>query len=276
MHVRHLGHHLRIARRVEPGLLYLWRELIRRRFSLRRYRLRATGQTIHLRHRTQDLTGFAEIFVRGNYDFPARIASLLDAVPPPLMAVDLGANIGLFGVRLLAEHPDAHIVAFEPDPQNAEVLRATAASNHSDKWSVVEACAGTANGSVLFQHGHFLESRIAPDGEPVPVADVFPALATANLIKIDIEGAEQAILADDRFRSLGAEVVCLEYHPPHQSADILRLLGAAGYTVEPFAERLPGVGELWAWKAFAPGSRGATSRGLSADVAHDGPGLGQG
>jgi FkbM family methyltransferase len=251
MRLGHLGHHLRLARRIERGPLFLWREVIRRRPSVQRYRVRATGQAVHLRHRTQDLTGFAEIFVRGSYDFPARIASVLQNVPAPLKAVDLGANIGLFGVRLLAQRPDAQIVAFEPDPQNAEVLRATMADNDPDRWSFVEACAGTANGSVPFQPGHFLESRIAADGEPFPVADVFPALATANLIKIDIEGAELAILSDDRFRSLAAEVVCLEYHPPHQRADILRLLDAAGYTVEPFEERLPGVGELWAWKASA-------------------------
>ena len=248
MRLGHLGHHLRLARRIERGPLFLWREVVRRRPSLQRYRLRATGQPIYLRHRTQDLTGFAEIFVRGAYDFPARIASVLQNVPAPLKAVDLGANIGLFGVRLLAQRPDAQIVAFEPDPHNAEVLRATIASSGSDTWSVVEACAGTASGSVPFQHGQFMESRIDPGGDPVPVVDVFPALATANLVKIDIEGAEHDILADDRFRSLEAQVVCLEYHPPHQRADVLRRLEDAGYTVEPFEERLPGVGELWAWK----------------------------
>jgi FkbM family methyltransferase len=245
---RYLANHLRIASRLRPGSLFLWREVIRRKRVLRAYRLRATGQTLHLRHRTPDLGGLTEVYIRGNYEFPDRVAAIVATVGSPLRAVDLGANIGLFGLRLLAHRPDARIVAVEPDQQNAAVLLATISSNGSDAWSLVQACAATADGTVRFRQGQFLESRITDDGDDVPAVDVFPFLATADLIKIDIEGAERPILEDERFATLGAHVLYLEYHPPHPREVITRLITAAGYTIEPFEERLPGVGELWAWK----------------------------
>jgi FkbM family methyltransferase len=245
---RYLANHVRIARRLEPGSLFLWREVIRREPVLRAYRLRATGQTVHLRHRTPDLGGLTEVYIQGNYEFPERIARVVGSVGAPLRAVDLGANIGLFGLRLLAHRPDARIIALEPDQQNAAVLRATISSSGSDGWSLVQACAATADGTVLFRQGQFLESRIADEGDAVRAVDVFPLLATADLIKIDIEGAERPILEDERFATLDAHVLYLEYHPPHPREVITRLITAAGYTIEPFEERLPGVGELWAWK----------------------------
>ncbi len=242
--------HLRRAVRLKPSVRFLWRELVVRQEVMKRYQLRGTGQPLHLRHRTQDLTGFTEVFVRRNYDFPPAIEATLQEVPAPLRAVDLGANIGLFGVRLLAQTPDAEIIAVEPDPANAEVLEATIArSDAVARWSVIQACAGITDGTVPFRAGGFLESRVADDGIPFPAIDIFPVLRSADVIKIDIEGAERAILADARFADLTARVLSLEYHPPHTRPEITKLLASAGYSVEPFVERLPGYGELWAWRA---------------------------
>jgi hypothetical protein len=83
---------------------------------------------------------------------------------------------------------------------------------------------------------------------PTPAVDVFPYLAEAALIKIDIEGAEMPLLTDPRFAELSAKIVLLEYHPPHSRMAVVGALEHAGYTVDPFDERLPGIGELCAWK----------------------------
>ena len=141
--------HLRRAVRLKPSVRFLWRELGVRQEVMERISW-GTGQPLHLRHQTQDLTGFTEVFVRRNYDFPPAIEATLQEVPAPVGAVDLGANIGLFGVRLLAQRPDAEMIAVEPDPANAEVLRATIArSDAVARWSVIQACAGITDGTVL-------------------------------------------------------------------------------------------------------------------------------
>lgn len=118
---RHIPSQIRRARRLDPGLRFLWREGIVRRYATRQYRLRATDQVVTLRHRSSDLSCFDEVFVKGIYDMPEPW-SLIDRSVRPLRVVDLGANVGLFGLKFLAHHADAEIVAFEPDPADAAVL----------------------------------------------------------------------------------------------------------------------------------------------------------
>lgn len=233
---------------IEPAPKYLWHELVLRKQVLRAYRIRETKQILHVRHRSPDLGSVVEVVVERNYDFPPRISEVVSRIDPPLRAVDLGANIGMFGLRLLAQRPDSRLVAVEPDPSNAKVLRATIMASGCPHWSVIEACAAPADGTVRFKAGDYTASRVSEEGDPFPAVDIFPILADADLIKIDIEGSERALLGDARFAALDARVVYLEYHPPHPRWLITELLAAAGYTVEPFEEHHPGYGELWAWK----------------------------
>jgi len=208
--------------------------------------VRRTGQVVTLRHRTPDLGGFVEVFINGNYDMPAAVRQSLEGLQRPLRVVDLGANIGLFGLSLLSQQPTAVITAVEPDPSNAAVLHRTIDANgRSDTWSVIEACAGTQDGVVPFRAGQFLESRIADDGEPTVVRDVFPMLADADLIKMDIEGAELELLSDRRFAALPARVLWLEFHPPHGEHEIVSLVQRAGFRPGPITRR-GGCGEFWA------------------------------
>jgi hypothetical protein len=215
----------------------------------RSYRLRGDAQALlHIRHRTQDVGGLTEVLVNGNYDFPAEVIACLG--PGPIKAVDLGANIGLFGIKLFAQRPTAELVAFEPDPANAAVLQRTVRANsRHDSWKIIRACATTADGVVHFRTGHFLFGRIADDGDPVDGLDVFPYLQEADLVKIDIEGSEAAIIRDSRFRHLSARAVFLEYHPPITIEEILETLHQMHFTCGPVkAKQTPGFGELWAWR----------------------------
>lgn len=244
MHIRHLPAQLRRAVVLKPGWLFLWREVVARRPVARSYRLRGTGQHVVLRHRTQDLGGITEIYVNDNYALDDEI---LAALPQsrPLRAVDLGANIGLFGLKLLAARPDAQIVAVEPDPDNARVLRATIAANAAaSSWTVIEACAASAEGTRDFRAGHFLNSHVSDGGTSTRAIDALPILRDADVIKIDIEGSEGEILADHRFGSLTAPVLFLEYHPPHSRETVLSWLRSAGYEPDPFTESDGGHADL--------------------------------
>jgi FkbM family methyltransferase len=218
-----------------------------RRPVTRRYILRESGQAVTVRHRTPDLGGITEVFVHRNYDFTE---PLRDAIGGgALKVVDLGANIGLFGLRFLAEHPDAEIVAYEPDPANADILRQTIDLNGLGRqWSVVEACAGVTDGTTRFAVGHYLESQVSDIGVEVPVRDVLPLLVEADVIKIDIEGAEAALFRDPRFVQIRARALWLEYHPPLETAEVLKVLEATGLEPGPIAPRIGprANGELWA------------------------------
>jgi FkbM family methyltransferase len=251
MRPRHIPDQLRRARVLEPGWRFLWREVVARRPVQRTYRLRRSGQRVVLRHRTPDLGGLTEVFVNDDYAFGEDVLAALPA-GRPVRVVDLGANIGLFGLKLLAARPDAQIVAVEPDPANARVLRETIEQNDAQpSWRVIEACAAAEDGVRSFVAGEYLTSRIGPGGIEVRAIDVFPLLEDADLIKIDIEGAERDLLADPRFASLEARVLYLEYHPPHSREEIVGLLRAAGFEPAPFTESHPGYADLHALRAPA-------------------------
>jgi hypothetical protein len=124
---------------------------------------------------------------------------------------------------------------------------------------VIEACAATADGTALLLADRFAESRItrdAPDAIEVTARDAFPFLAAADLVKIDIEGSEWAILDDSRLAEIAARVVVLEYHPqgcsgadPRQS--VHAALTRLGFFVEDIGvpHAPPGVGMSWAWRS---------------------------
>jgi FkbM family methyltransferase len=119
---------------------------------------------------------------------------------------------------LLNQFPDARITSFEPDPLNVEVLtRFIEASVRRDSWRVVEACAGVADGTIALPDGEHRRSRLDASSEAgeasiVPVVDVFPYVGGADLLKMDIEGREWAILEDSRLAETDVTEIYVEYH----------------------------------------------------------------
>ena len=226
------------------------RNELRRRPATVIYRLRESGVAVALRHHTGDVMVLDEIFSQREYEPPEEI-DLADG----LSAIDLGANIGLFGAWLLGVCPGARLAGYEPDPGNAAIHRLAIDANRlGDRWRLVEAFAGTRDGSTQFRAGLHAVSREG-EGIEVPVVDVLPELLEADLVKIDIEGAEWPILADPRFRELSATVIVLEYHAegcpgpdPAQSAE--QWLSAAGFQVIHTARKPAfGAGIIWGRRA---------------------------
>jgi FkbM family methyltransferase len=222
------------------------------------YRLREGEVSIVLRHHTPDVLVLDEIFSQREYELPPPVKEALAQAPTPLQVLDLGANIGLFGAFVLAHYPQASIVAVEPDPANAAVHARVIEANPGVDWILVRAAAATAAGTLRFSPGGFSRSQAATeadaDGIEVPAEDVLSRIAVADLVKIDIEGAEWTILADPRFAQTKARAVVLEYHQencPGQDprAEAERALAGAGLqVVRGAAKPQCGTGVLWAWR----------------------------
>lgn len=228
------------------------------RHVLRRYRLRRGGLLVHLRHCSPDVLNLDEVFYQRLYDAPDQIRRALAEIGRPPRIVDLGANVGLAGAWFLGTYPGASVLAYEPDPANAAVHARTLDANELDgRWQLVVAAAGVKAGEVIFVPGSFAESRVAAPGEdgvPVESVDVLPELIQADLLKIDIEGAEWTILADERFSDASCRAVVLEYHPhlcpgPEPRAHAERLLRSAGFEVQDIFQARDGHGMIWGWRA---------------------------
>jgi FkbM family methyltransferase len=215
------------------------------------YGLRGSGRQIFVRHGTADIVTLDEVFYRRDYEFPGDVQAFLHKLGRPPVALDLGANIGLFGVFLLERFPHARITAIEADERNVTVLRLCADANGGARhWRIIPAAAATFNGTIRFVSGEYSLSRIGEEGEPVDAVDVFPCFAGTDIVKIDIEGGEWAILEDLRFSSTPTPAIVLEYHPylcpePDPRLAATHMLAAAGFDVLPVHHYEHGHGVLW-------------------------------
>lgn len=141
------------------------------------------------------------------------IAALYDRIladgSTPLI-VDLGANIGLASAYFGREYPKARIVAVEPEPTNIAVAK----KNLPASATMIAAAIGSRSGRAGLQdQGRNCAFQVVEGDsiDVVTVPEILPDDATPFLIKIDIEGYEQDLFAEnldwvDRFPILLIEL----------------------------------------------------------------------
>jgi FkbM family methyltransferase len=194
-----------------------------------------------------------EMCLTGGYA-PLEAALVRAALPAGGTFVDVGANIGYFTLFGAARVGAAGcVVALEPHPQLAGVLRENVAMNGLANVQVLEVAAADAAGTAVLagfseDGGNWGVSTIAhasAAGAPsFPVRlDTLDALLDAagvqavDLVKVDVEGAEPRVLAGMRTGIRGGRYrrVLVELHPweyadfAAQFAEMAEEMRAAGY-----------------------------------------------
>ena len=222
------------------------------------YRVRENDSRVLIAHGRSDTHALDQAFYQHAHEPPTRALAVLQGLGHPLRALDLGAHVGMWGLWLHGRFPVEHLLALEPDPENVERHRRQIELNAlQDNWEVLEAAAVTAEGPVSFTVGMATNGRVttaaAAGAVSVPGRDAFALLDGVDLLKIDIEGGEWAILADPRAAGLSVPVVMLEYHahgaPSSDPADdARRTLERAGYVTETMTETTEGFGVVWGSK----------------------------
>ncbi len=136
------------------------------------------------------------VFIDREYD-----VSLKDA----RTIFDLGSNTGLTVVFFKLRHPNAKVFAFEPDPNNAEVLRKNTEA-FGDSVVIYEAAvSGNKNDTISFfvsrEHWSSSGARKKETDTEVTVRAVTldavmkdHSLSAIDILKFDIEGAEYDVL----------------------------------------------------------------------------------
>jgi len=133
---------------------------------------------------------YREIFVDRLYDFSAETKD-------PFI-IDCGGNIGLSVVRFKIQYPESRVLTYEADPNIYRVLvRNLATLGYSD---VQVECAAVwiANGLAQFSVEGGEGGRLSPEGQlAVKTTRLADRIAgKVDLLKLDIEGAEWAVLED--------------------------------------------------------------------------------
>jgi FkbM family methyltransferase len=238
------------ARQVDTPVRYALRQLLTHRRAV--YALRGGGSRFVVRHRSGDIEIFRKFYTWRYYQIPAEVTEGLRSLGRPVNVLDLGANIGFFEIFTRDRLPIGRVVCFEPDPYNGAVLQQARAVNEAD-WEIVKACASNRDGTVQFNTGSKNLSRIGSDGDiTIATKDVFPLIADADLVKMNIEGSEWDVLRDPRLASTSVSWI-VEYHrianpDPDIHGLVRKLFEAAGYTVR-LAQEGDNNGLLWAWRA---------------------------
>lgn len=145
---------------------------------------------------------------------PAEMALLASHLSAGGVAVDIGANIGLYTLAMARRvGPHGHVFAFEPAPENFALL---AQNIESNGYAAIVTASRTAiadrsgPGRLALDAHNSGMHRLAPDGTvEVETACLDDLLAgqRVDFVKIDIEGAEVAVLRG--MRSIIAANPCI-------------------------------------------------------------------
>jgi FkbM family methyltransferase len=180
---------------------------------------------VQIRAGESDIATLRQVFVGREYDlnWPPRLRDRIRARYEAILAeggkpiiVDAGANIGAASLWFSAEFPEARIVAIEPDPENAEVLRRNLAAR--PHHVVMEAAIGGELGHVSLRDEGYswaIRTERAQAGIPIiTMADAFAASSgdTPFVVKIDIEGFEKDLFATNVEWIESCYVVTIEPH----------------------------------------------------------------
>lgn len=181
----------------------------RRRTAVRTIKVRG-GVRLSYRLNRGDLQSIREVWLDQSYRFPEELGQV-DTI------VDLGANIGLTSVYLATTHGARRLVAIEPVPSNADLVRQNLALNNIP-GVVIEAAVAAADGVVYFHDAPDSNvGRVAEAGREVRALGMRTILAelgasTIDILKVDIEGAEAQLFSGDRAWLQQVRALMIEFH----------------------------------------------------------------
>lgn len=196
---------------------------------------RLLGWDIEYTHPSAILAFLDHILFRGMNDFfPDNDRPLI---------LDCGANIGYTVLNYRRLFPGARIVAFEPDPLFAPVLRRNLARNGAEDVEVVESAAWIADGTAAWLTEGVDGSRLigetgaGQNAATVRTVDLAQYLdREIDLLKCDIEGAEFVVIPHLGRRLGVVRNILVECHVTGQEAyagltEIIRTLVDAGFKI---------------------------------------------
>lgn len=241
-------------------LLYKWKGFP----SIAYFILRKHGIRITVPKET--LSVFKEFFMTDAYSFEFLKLYLKEKA----VVIDIGANIGMFPIRLLIKQPDLRIYCYEPFPNNFKILHENVSSNPfiNKKVRVFnQAVLGKKQDDlkIYFNREQFYtdSSSLIPGFEnnhdTIAVAcTTLEEIITENnilhidLLKLDCEGSEYSILYDtpvDVIKKIPFIVV--ETHDLDEELNniqgIKNFLCTLGFTLKtkPVTDK---INMVWAWK----------------------------
>jgi FkbM family methyltransferase len=186
-----------------------------------------------MRMSTVDYGLFRELFLERQYDH---------GLGQPETILDLGGYCGYTAVFFSARFPSARIAAVEPHPDNFAALIANIKLNHLSV-AAFEAAASVVDGPVrlylgggtthgLFPTHHSTGGEITVEGLSVPTILDRLGWEGIDLLKIDIEGAEEMLFGAAQPWLARVKTIIGEYHGSYRFPELSRDLESLGFQVK--------------------------------------------
>lgn len=174
---------------------------------------------------------YQEIFRDEIYRFPPGDAGR------ELLIYDCGANIGCSALWFFRHYANARIVAFEADAEVFACLQHNILANGAaDRVLCRQQAVWVHDDGVNFAADGADGGSIAGGGRPVPsvrLARLLQAEQHVDLLKLDIEGAETAVIVDCASVLDRVQHLFIEYHArpgsPQTLAELLQVLQQQGF-----------------------------------------------
>ena len=173
--------------------------------------------------RPTDWCAFQEIILENEYAITRNVLQR-SAVSRPII-LDLGANIGLFAVYILSIEPAASVLSVEASKDTYQVLEKNRNLNRGCEWDILNAAVSDSDGYLSFEEGVVSTSGKLSSAGNVQVKSLRLASILKNyndeilLIKMDIEGAEEGVIADSKDILFKVKNLIIEIHPNICNAD---------------------------------------------------------
>jgi FkbM family methyltransferase len=179
------------------------------------------GLRLAVRRGTSDMYIASEALAYGAY---RALDRLLARRAGPRAVLDLGAHIGAFSLLCARKAPDVQVIAYEPGPENAWLLRENLARNPELaprielRQAAIAADAGRARWRLDPRDPSASRLVSGAQGHPVEALRLRDVLEEVSLplacVKIDIEGGEYALLeGTDDSDWADVPAVLVELHP---------------------------------------------------------------
>ena len=160
-------------------------------------------------------------------------SSLYDVRQTDKLIVDAGANIGTFTLYALLKAPDSHVIAIEPAPDTCHRLRKVLDEHGlSSRCTVHEAALGASSGTTTIDLKPESQFRMTGSGShqvAMMTLDTIIPAASVDMFKMDVEGAEYAVLTGNTASCLSkTNRMTIEFHPNGSIGDLIPPLEKRG------------------------------------------------
>lgn len=134
----------------------------------------------------------------------------MNAIRGDDVVLDIGGNVGAYCLPIAKTHPTAMVVAFEPIPLNAALMNTSRLLNRLTNLEVIQKCVSDSSGRVEFSLAEDSAYSSMIDTHRKAEVEKFSCECVSlddycrgrdrmpDIVKIDVEGAEQKVLQGAR------------------------------------------------------------------------------